>query len=112
MSGTMVQHLLESVNRHIKLGLNIVIVFDGALWPLKAACREKRVAKADELHKKAQAALDAGDLDGAAKVVRQAARPTDQLMSCVIFELLRLKIPFRVAPFEADAHIAYLLPGG
>lgn len=89
---------IRKVKQLMHVGCKPYIVFDGARLPAKAATEESR-----EAHRKK--ALSEGNFTSALDVNAEMAR-------CVMQALKQINIPFVVAPYEADAQLAYLIYQG
>jgi flap endonuclease-1 len=86
-----------------------VYVFDGKPSHLKKQTIEKRVEIREEAKKKAEAAKDAGDLEGARKFAQASARIEPHMIpDCKrLFNLMG--IPYIEAPGEGEAQAAHMV---
>ncbi|XWS60896.1 hypothetical protein CRYUN_Cryun07bG0077300 [Craigia yunnanensis] len=85
-----------------------VVVFDGANIPCKAATEKGRYRRRKDNRELAMAKLKEGDVKGATELFQRAVSITPA-MAHQLIRILRLEnIEFVVAPYEADAQLAYL----
>ncbi|XVE58835.1 hypothetical protein DITRI_Ditri04bG0200800 [Diplodiscus trichospermus] len=85
-----------------------VVVFDGANIPCKAATENERYRRRKDNRELAMAKLKEGDVKGASELFQRAVSITPA-MAHQLIQILRLEnIEFVVAPYEADAQLAYL----
>jgi 5'-3' exonuclease len=102
------QYFLTKVRMLLHFGVKPYIVFDGDNLPSKAGeeqvRRERRVVKQEA----GMLLLKAGEREKARIMLSGAVDITPVHARQVIEELKRLKIPYIVAPYEADAQLVYL----
>ncbi|XP_022884887.1 exonuclease 1 isoform X2 [Olea europaea var. sylvestris] len=92
--------------RHHKI--TPVVVFDGGNIPCKAATEEERHRRRKANRDMAMEKLKAGDANAASEIFQRAVSITP-LMAHQLVQILRSEnIEFVVAPYEADAQLAYL----
>ncbi|XP_010249407.1 PREDICTED: exonuclease 1 isoform X1 [Nelumbo nucifera] len=92
--------------RHYKI--TPVVVFDGGNVPCKAATEDERHRKREANLALARQKLDEGDYKAATEFFQRAVSITP-LMAYQLIQVLRSEnIEFVVAPYEADAQLAYL----
>ena len=96
--------------RHYKI--RPYFVFDGANLPAKAGTEEARRASRAAALAEACAALAAGRREDAQAAFSRAVDVTPALAHKFIEWLRAEGIPFVVAPYEADAQLAYLFKAG
>ncbi|XVF50511.1 hypothetical protein PTKIN_Ptkin04bG0107000 [Pterospermum kingtungense] len=84
------------------------VVFDGANIPCKAATENERYRRRKENREFAMAKLKEGNVKGASDLFQRAVSITPALAHQLIQILRSEKIEFVVAPYEADAQLAYL----
>ncbi|GMI75435.1 hypothetical protein like AT1G18090 [Hibiscus trionum] len=85
-----------------------VVVFDGASIPCKAATENERYRRREENRELAIAKLKEGDVKAATELFQRAVRITPAMAHQLIQILKSEKVEFVVAPYEADAQLAYL----
>lgn len=96
---------LEYIDRRVaqfeRAGVKLYFVFDGASLPMKKRVDAQRAAlRADA---KAQHSLS-----GSTSHAHRAVDVTTEMASCVCAYLRAKKIPYVVAPYEADPQLVYL----
>ncbi|KAK4256577.1 hypothetical protein QN277_006283 [Acacia crassicarpa] len=85
-----------------------VVVFDGGNIPCKAATEEDRKRKRNANRDLAMAKLKEGNVNAASELFQRALNVTP-IMAYQLIQVLRSEnIEFVVAPYEADAQLAYL----
>lgn len=103
--------MCESLHYH---KVKPVIVFDGARLPAKLREEQQRMETREKAKEEALELLrrrDAGeavDLNDVAAKCKGAIRVTNSMISRLMGALKELQISFIVAPYEADAQLAYL----
>ncbi|KAK6261410.1 hypothetical protein QUC31_007226 [Theobroma cacao] len=85
-----------------------VVVFDGANIPCKAATENERYRRRKDNQELAMAKLKEGDVRGASELFQRAVSITPAMAHQLIHILRSKNIEFVVAPYEADAQLAYL----
>lgn len=90
------------------MGIQLVMVFDGAPMPCKENTEEERRQTRSESLKKAEELEKLGNLKEAERYYTRAVDVTPFLAKEVIEELQKYNIECIVAPYEADAQLAYL----
>lgn len=107
-----VDYCMHRVRLLIHFGATPVIVFDGAALPMKADTHaERRERRADALVK-AEEAFAKGNSRVAEEWYQKACPVTPQMARHVIRELRRLNVEYVVAPYEADAQLAWMMRTG
>ncbi|XP_015581104.2 exonuclease 1 [Ricinus communis] len=92
--------------RHYKI--TPVVVFDGASIPCKATTEHERHRRRESNRKLAMEKLEQGNVNAANEFFQRAVSITP-LMAHQLIQILRSeKVEFVVAPYEADAQLAYL----
>lgn len=93
--------------------LQVVVVLDGARWPLKSVTHARRASARAAALEKADAAVQADDWPTAEKFYKQAVRVPDEFVSWFI-EYIRdvPNVRLVVANYEADAQLAKLAMDG
>ena len=96
------------------LGLRPFVVFDGARLPAKMETHAKRAAAQDAVRAKALANLKASPKDPvlAKKLAQASVAVSFHIVSNLMKALRNVGTQFIVAPYEADAQIAYLCAQG
>ncbi|KAL1541746.1 exonuclease 1 isoform X1 [Salvia divinorum] len=92
--------------RHYKI--TPVVVFDGGSIPCKAATEDGRHRKRKTNRDLAMEKLKEGDTDAASELFQRAVNITPQMAHQLIQILRSENVEFVVAPYEADAQLAYL----
>ncbi|KAL6642445.1 hypothetical protein ACP70R_020626 [Stipagrostis hirtigluma subsp. patula] len=103
-----ISYFMHHINllRHYKVVP--VVVFDGCSMPCKAATDEERHKKRELSLALAKEKLEQGNTAAAIELFRKAVHITP-LMAYQLIQILRVEqIEFVVAPYEADAQLAYL----
>jgi len=95
-------HMLMSFHVHP------VFVFDGCSSPAKTPTSLARKAKKAQAKQRALESLKMGNAREAARLMQQAFDVTHDMAGDLIAELKHRNIEFIVAPYEADAQLAYL----
>ena len=85
-----------------------ILVFDGCRSPAKAPTSEMRRDKKDKARQRALDCLKNGLTGDASKHFQQALDVTHDMAGDLIGELKQRNISLIVAPYEADAQLAYL----
>ncbi|KAF2078068.1 hypothetical protein CYY_000619 [Polysphondylium violaceum] len=85
-----------------------VVVFDGGPLPNKKGKEDERLHSREEHLKKAKAYLLQGNTSQANSCYQKAVDITPRMAFNLIKELRKRKIEYIVAPYEADAQLAYL----
>lgn len=89
-----------------------LLVFDGARLSMKDRVEQERQRLRTEAREKALQLLGNGDFAGATKKFVEGIEITPEMVHAFIRELRHLKVDFVVAPYEADAQLAYLFRSG
>ncbi|KAH6799165.1 5'-3' exonuclease family protein [Perilla frutescens var. frutescens] len=102
------QYFMHRINmlRHYKI--TPVVVFDGGNTPCKAATEDERHRRRKTNRDMAMEKLKEGDTNGASELFQRAVSITPQIAHQLIQILRSENIEFVVAPYEADAQLAYL----
>ncbi|XP_057804937.1 exonuclease 1-like [Salvia miltiorrhiza] len=95
-----------SMLRHYKI--TPVVVFDGGSIPCKAATEDERHRRRKTNRNMAMEKLKEGDTNAASELFQRAVSITPQMAHQLIQILRSENIEFVVAPYEADAQLAYL----
>lgn len=85
-----------------------VLVFDGAPLPMKASTNARRRESRSEARKAATCALERGDRKVAIEMAQRAIEITHEMSRQLIKEVRKLNVEYVVAPYEADAQLAWM----
>ena len=96
----------------VKFGINIILVIDGDALPSKKAENEQRQKERDKAFHKAISAEQAHDSRAARRYYAQSCSVTYKIRHELIKQCNDTRIPFLVAPYEADAQMARLAHTG
>lgn len=92
--------------RHYKI--TPVVVFDGGNLPCKSATEDERHKRRETNRDQAMSKLKEGNVAGAIELFQRAVSVTPSMAHQLIQILKSENIEFVVAPYEADAQLAYL----
>ncbi|KAK9925779.1 hypothetical protein M0R45_023044 [Rubus argutus] len=92
--------------RHHKI--TPVVVFDGGNVPCKAATGDERHRRRKKFHDLAMEKVKEGDVRAATELFQRAVSVTPSMAHELIKVLRSENVEFVVAPYEADAQLAYL----
>lgn len=98
----------QKLDMVIKAGVRPIVVFDGNRLKMKDGVEVERQRNREEARRKADEFARSGDLAKAERYYNMAVDITPELANCFIRELRHHNIEFYVAPYEADAQLAYL----
>ncbi|XP_020419893.1 exonuclease 1 isoform X2 [Prunus persica] len=103
-----IDYFMHRINllRHHKI--TPVVVFDGGNVPCKAATAEERHRRRKTNHDLAMAKFKEGDIRAATELFQRAVSVTPSMAHQLIQILRSENIEFVVAPYEADAQLAFL----
>lgn len=108
-SNQWLSQFMQRVNLLLFYEIQPFFVFDGRALPAKQKTEEgRRKRRAEHLQLGLRALKEQGDKGSARKIFQKAVNVTAAMAAEAIKELKRLNIPYVVAPYEADAQIAYL----
>lgn len=99
---------LNRVRMLIHFGVTPFLVFDGDYLPSKAATETERARRRDESRKAGLELYRLGKPAQAQKELQKAVDVTPEMAGQLIRELKKLGVQYVVAPYEADAQLAYL----
>lgn len=105
-------HFLHRVNLLLHHGVVPVVVFDGAPLPMKADTNAERRASRAEARRAGEAALAVGDRRAATEYFQRCVTVTPEMVAAVMGALRPLGVEAMVAPYEADAQLAFLAATG
>ncbi|KAL3529202.1 hypothetical protein ACH5RR_008524 [Cinchona calisaya] len=102
------KYFMHRINllRHYKI--TPVVVFDGGNIPCKAATQDERERKRNANRDLAMEKLKEGDVSAASELFQRAVSISPSMAHQLIQVLRSDDIEFVVAPYEADAQLAYL----
>lgn len=92
----------------IYFGVTPYLVFDGDNLPSKAAVERERAERREECNRRGLSLYNAGRVSQAHQELQKAVDVTPEMARRLIEELKRMNIQYVVAPYEADAQLAYL----
>lgn len=92
----------------IHFGVTPYLVFDGDNLPSKAATEQERAKRRDESRKAGLELYRVRKFAQAQKELQKAVDVTPEMAAHFIRELKKLGVQYLVAPYEADAQLAYL----
>ncbi|KAG6622398.1 exo1 exonuclease 1 dna repair [Phytophthora cinnamomi] len=118
-----VQYMLRKVDMMRGCGVaKVVLVFDGQRLPLKSATQEKRQSYKEDNRKRALQAMAAAkrlqgadrqdEINKAYQLFQRSVSITPMIISTVMNALRAARVPFVVAPFEADAQMVWMCKEG
>ncbi|TKY44777.1 Exonuclease 1 [Spatholobus suberectus] len=103
-----IEYFMHRVNLLRFYKITPVVVFDGGNVPCKAATEEERNRKRRANRELAMAKLKEGNVGAASELFQRAVNITPIMAHKLIQTLKSENIEFVVAPYEADAQLAYL----
>ena len=92
----------------IHFGVTPYLVFDGDYLPSKAATEHERAKRRDESKRFGLEMYHSGKVTAAHKELQKAVDVTPLMARELIEELKSMNVSYIVAPYEADAQLAYL----
>eukprot|EP00826_Nyctotherus_ovalis_P056587 TRINITY_DN7670_c0_g1_i3.p2 TRINITY_DN7670_c0_g1~~TRINITY_DN7670_c0_g1_i3.p2 ORF type:complete len:197 (+),score=67.96 TRINITY_DN7670_c0_g1_i3:129-719(+) len=101
-------YTIKMVNLLLKNSIKPILVFDGVILPLKENVISKR--KLDKVKSKeiAEELLSKGDKEKAATMFARCMSVKSYMLHNLMDTLHKMNVEYIVAPYEADAQIAYL----
>ncbi|XP_014507693.1 exonuclease 1 isoform X1 [Vigna radiata var. radiata] len=103
-----IEYFMHRVNLLRFYKITPVVVFDGGNAPCKAATEEERNRKRRANRELAMTKLKEGNVAAASELFQRAVNITPVMAHKLIQTLKSEKIEFVVAPYEADAQLAYM----
>lgn len=103
-----IQYCLKYVNMLLSHDIKPILVFDGRHLPAKAMTEAKRRESRDNSRKRAAELLRVGKTEEAKSYLRRCVDITHEMALQLIQECRRRNVDCVVAPYEADAQLAYL----
>ena len=92
----------------IHFGVTPYLVFDGDFLPSKAATEKERAQRRSQCRNAGLELHRVGKTSQAQKELQKAVDVTPEMAAQLIRELKKLDVQYVVAPYEADAQLAYL----
>lgn len=99
---------MHRVRMLVYFGVKPYLVFDGANLPSKAATETERADRRKESKQRGLNLYHAGRYSQAHQELQKAVDVTPEMARRLIEELKKMDIQYIVAPYEADAQLAYL----
>ncbi|PJF17045.1 hypothetical protein PSACC_03144 [Paramicrosporidium saccamoebae] len=106
--GVFVEFCMNKVRLLLYYNVRPILVFDGAHLPMKSHQELLRSKTRKDSRLKAHQLIDAGDASAAYIHIQKSVDVTPRMAARLIEELKRTGIDYVVAPYEADAQMAYL----
>ncbi|CAM9095247.1 unnamed protein product, partial [Ectocarpus fasciculatus] len=103
---------MKRVNLLLHHGIQPVMVFDGASLPIKRSINLERRRQRESARSKGEAALAAGEAGAAAQHFSKAVGVTHDMAFHFMKALRQAGVELIVAPYEADAQLAFLSRSG
>ncbi|XP_065079181.1 exonuclease 1 isoform X2 [Ochlerotatus camptorhynchus] len=103
-----IQYCLKYVNMLLSYDIKPILVFDGRHLPAKAMTEAKRRESRDSSKKRAAELLRLGKTEEAKSHLRRCVDITHEMALQLIQECRKRNVDCVVAPYEADAQLAYL----
>lgn len=103
-----VEYAMHRVRMLQHFGVIPFLVFDGDYLPSKASTEAHRATKREQSKRLGLELLQRGKTAQASLELQKAIDVTPEMASQLTEELLRVGVKFIVAPYEADAQLAYL----
>lgn len=103
-----IAYFMQQVQLLLNNGIQPLIVFDGCDLPAKRVTNEKRRAERIENIRIAQRLEERGLIQEASEHYQKSVEITPNVLYPLFEKLRRNNIKFIVAPYEADAQLAYL----
>lgn len=97
--------LIQQLQQH---DVQPVIVFDGCNQPAKAAEGRRRAEQRDSNRQRALELWERGEDEKAHQMAKSSIHVSQEMVTTFIVALRQLQVPFVVAPYEADAQLAYM----
>lgn len=107
-----VRFCLKRLQIVIDAGIKPIMVFDGQRLPAKEVTHKNRQSLRHEKRQKVEQLLADGRASKAKELMRNCVEVTPEMAKNLINALRSKDIDFVVAPFEADAQMAYLVNNG
>ncbi|XP_029187428.2 exonuclease 1-like isoform X2 [Acropora millepora] len=111
-SSLYINYVLKRINMLLHFNVKPILVFDGCNLPSKAGQEERRRKTRQENKAKGLAFLRAGNRQQAVECFQKCVDITPEMALEVIKECRKKGVECIVAPYEADAQLAYLMKAG
>ncbi|RWS02272.1 exonuclease 1-like protein, partial [Dinothrombium tinctorium] len=111
-SDAYIDYCLRNTEYLIKCGIKPILVFDGRDLPAKKVTDETRKVRKEKDRKRIDELVREGKEYEARELMKRCVDITHEMAFKLIVELRKRNIDYIVAPYEADAQIAYLLKSG
>eukprot|EP00826_Nyctotherus_ovalis_P053785 TRINITY_DN7019_c0_g1_i17.p1 TRINITY_DN7019_c0_g1~~TRINITY_DN7019_c0_g1_i17.p1 ORF type:complete len:318 (+),score=111.54 TRINITY_DN7019_c0_g1_i17:151-1104(+) len=103
-----IQYCANRLEMLLDAGVIPIVVFDGAPLPMKRGVEESRARMREESKKEAKDLWREGDSRKAQKVLARGIDVTPEMAHQFIGVLKKKNVEYVVAPYEADAQMAFL----
>ena len=103
-----IDYCISKTKQLLSWGLDPIIVFDGANLPAKGKTEIARLEAREKALRRADALYVAGDKSKAHQLYSASIEVTAHMAKLFAEELRKLGVNYIVAPYEADAQIAWL----
>ncbi|KAF0694687.1 Aste57867_14457 [Aphanomyces stellatus] len=107
-----VAYFMERVDFLLKCGIHPYIVFDGGFLPMKKLKEDERRASREKHHAAGVEYLKAKNLEMARQSFIKAVDVSPYMAHRVIQSLKKKGVKYVVAPYEADAQMAFMVRAG
>ena len=107
-----VRYCLKRLQHLIDVGIKPIVVFDGQKLPAKEVTHKNRQSLRHEMRQKVELLLADGHESKARDLMRNCIEITAEMAKNLMNALRNKAIDFVVAPYEADAQMAYLVNNG
>lgn len=107
-TNTYVLYCIKRLNMLRNFGVKPIMVFDGKCLPSKSETEAKRRQTREKNRNQAKIFLQEGNLDKAKECFQRCLDVTPEMAQQVIVACKEMEVDCIVAPYEADAQLAYL----
>ena len=104
----MIEYCITKVKLLQINGVTPIMVFDGARLPMKRRIEDERKRQRQESRKAAEELLEAGEFQKANRKFNEAVEINFLMKYRLIQVIKSMGIAFLVAPYEADAQLAFM----
>lgn len=108
----LVEYCINRCQKIMEAGVSVIMVFDGAKLPMKEGEESRRRRGREENFERAKQLEEEGNQTAAMKCYQKCVEICPTVASRLIQALRRQNIEFVVAPYEADAQMAFLARTG